>query len=457
MSENKICIIGEVIVDVTLSLDKEEDDKLRFGGVMHAARGLWALEVPYDLLFIAPEYLHDQIVDYALKHGANSAVKIGNVLGSPNIILIENVKETLKQGYRLLLKDCYQCHFISNNIVNYITNQLESIDILIFPGQYSFLGLCEYFRNTEHHFHIDIANGIETLETLSEVDKSLSIETLIISTSSKIFLDDFKGITRNLVDALIPRITKNLLFKENRGGARFFQLKNGELSTIEIDCQISPVVHSVGVGDVYNCVYLALRKKYKDLRTSLNYASWIAKAYAKTTYPDNFRKEVRRNLKIPINQINNIEGVFIPWEKRPQMNIYIAAPDFDYMDIDKINLIKNSLEYHNFTPRLPVRENGQMGVGATEQRKKELGNKDLVILHECQILIAVLLNNDPGTLIEIGYAKGIGKTVLLFDPFKLADNCMLSIVPDFQSTSLDLILLKVFSITSKIWLKNRHQ
>ncbi|HEY2094667.1 MAG TPA: hypothetical protein VGJ81_22635 [Thermoanaerobaculia bacterium] len=46
----KLCLIGEVIVDVTLPT-AGAGYKLRFGGIIHAARCAWALEIEYDLLF----------------------------------------------------------------------------------------------------------------------------------------------------------------------------------------------------------------------------------------------------------------------------------------------------------------------------------------------------------------------------------------------------------------------
>ena len=65
------------------------------------------------------------------------------------------------------------------------------------------------------------------------------------------------------------------------------------------------------------------------------------------------------------------------------------------------------------------------------------------------MLIAVLLYNDPGTLIEIGLAAQRGIPTLVYDPKKIADNCMLTELPTLVSSDLDEIIAKVFTEYSK--------
>lgn len=130
--------------------------------------------------------------------------------------------------------------------------------------------------------------------------------------------------------------------------------------------------------------------------------------------------------------------------------IYIAAPDFDYMDTTHIDTVAKSLTYHNFTPRLPVRENGQMGDDDSIERKKGLFDADMAILGQCQLLLAVMLNNDPGTLIEIGLAAAKGIPVLVYDPHRIAKNLMLTELPALVSSDLDEIVAKVFDLASRL-------
>ena len=142
--------------------------------------------------------------------------------------------------------------------------------------------------------------------------------------------------------------------------------------------------------------------------------------------------------------------MFLPWEAREKINIYIAAPDFDYVNRTYIELLTESLKYHNFKPRRPVQENGQMEFDAESSRREEIYNKDMTLLSECQLLIAVLINNDPGTLIEIGLAAAKSMGTFVYDPYNQATNCILTQLPHFISNDLDELIAEVFIFASKL-------
>lgn len=87
---------------------------------------------------------------------------------------------------------------------------------------------------------------------------------------------------------------------------------------------------------------------------------------------------------------------------------------------------------------------------ASKQRRQELFNKDMELLNDAKILIAILLYDDPGTLIEIGLAIAKGIPTLVYDPYNKATNCMLTEIPSLVTDNLDKILSEVFSIGSKL-------
>jgi hypothetical protein len=153
----------------------------------------------------------------------------------------------------------------------------------------------------------------------------------------------------------------------------------------------------------------------------LSYASAIAAEYASTTVPEIFRDMTQQWLAIPEDEIVGLAGTSLPWEIRPSLHVYIAAPDFAHVDRRPIEDAVASLKYHNFVPRLPVREHGQMGLNATVQRRQSLCEADLRLLDECKLMLAVLLYDDPGTLIEIGIAVERGIPVIVFDPYGRAE------------------------------------
>jgi nucleoside 2-deoxyribosyltransferase/sugar/nucleoside kinase (ribokinase family) len=440
-------LIGEVCVDVILTAPNQEN-KLRLGGIIHAARALWAINATYQLLYISPDYLSQQIEMYASKHGADSSIQVGLVRGTPNVILIDEPTESGDQGYELLLRDEYQCVFDEGKLIKNITDKAIT-DIVVFPGSFDLLTVLSACEKTTAKVHIDIANGVETIDPLTALGRKF--ETIILSTSSIIFLKNYKKSVSILRDDLLGHLCKTFLFKENRGGTRFFQ-ESEPNKPVRVEAQVRPIVHSIGVGDCFNVVFAALTHKFSN-EVALTYASWIAAEYASTTYPDDFKRECQRVLAIPAEDIVQIPGVSLPWEVRQSYQIYIAAPDFDFVDKAPINRVVDSLLYHNFTPRLPVRENGQMEANATPKRKQELFVADMTLLRECQLVLGVMLGNDPGTLIEIGLAAGLGIPVIVYDPYNKAENLMLTELPRLLSSKLDHIIAEIFQLASR-WQNN---
>lgn len=434
----KICLVGDVVIDVSLK-SESADLKMRLGGIIHAARGLWALNIPFSVAYIAPSYLDIQIVDYLKFHGCIEIIKIGNVIGAPYIFLIEEVKESGSQGYEFLLRNEIKIEYDSVELTN--LNQKTISDYLVISGNYD---LDKIITNINGKIHLDIANNICDLSFFEGLTKK--IETLFISTSSTIF----KNIYQN--DFLIfsnkfKNITEKLILKENRGGSRGIDLKENLL--INVPAQTQTILHSVGVGDVYDATYVSsyVENSFKE---AMFLSSWIATEYATTTYPDDFKQGVTRILNSDVADLIKMEGISLHWEQRKKINIYIAAPDFDFVDTNAIDSLVGALEYHNFSARRPIKENGQMEKEASKSRKQELFNKDMILLDECSILVAVLLYNDPGTLIEIGLAAARNIPTIVYDPYSIATNCMLTELPCLVSSDLDQIITEVFIKGSKI-------
>jgi len=115
-----------------------------------------------------------------------------------------------------------------------------------------------------------------------------------------------------------------------------------------------------------------------------------------------------------------------------------------------IDTLEKSLLYHNFTPRRPIKENGQMKEDDTLQQKQQFYDNDIKLIDECCIVICVLLYNDPGTLVEIGIASEKQIPVLLYDPYNIAKNCMLTHSCSIVTNNMDEIISETFIKSSKI-------
>lgn len=441
MKTPHVCLIGQFIVDVTLP-KRGEPYKLRAGGIMHAARALWAINCPYSLCYCAPDYLKSQIAENAAQYGGATVQRFGIVTGCPNVILIAEPQEAGDQGYEFLLRDTHQC--ITNaDEVRACLASTNPTDALLFPGGFNLHSVLPVLATTSVNVFADVNFEPEVASTFGLLGRPF--ESLIYSTSSHHFVEQYGGSFDSLRTALLGSYANSVMLKENRGGSRFARGSD----VLQTPAQTRAIQHSVGVGDCFDAVFVALRHAYSE-QASLAYASCIAAEYACTTFPEIFRDAAQAWLKVPADEISELGGVSLAWESRPKINVYIAAPDFDHVDRRPIDAVAAALKYHNFSPRLPVREHGQMGVNASVERRQTLCEADLRLLDECQLLLAVVLYDDPGTLIEIGIAVERGIPVIVYDPYSRADNLMLTQLPYRVSPELDDVISAVFDRASRV-------
>lgn len=431
-----ICLVGDILTDVTLSTNSSQS-KMRLGGIVHAARGLWAMNVDYAVGYFAPSYLDSQICDYLSHIGCKATFKIGNVTGCPYTMLIKEAKEIGDQGYEFLYRDCVS--------INYYEEMLEKLrdydDLMMISGNYNINTVLKY-ATTDQKLHLDIANNVKVIDQLPT---SKRLQTLFVSTSSDLFCNTFKD---NINDffSLFSSYAEQIVLKENRGGSRAFDSSCGTI--FSVPSQTSTVVHSVGVGDVFDCATIAAPGATFEER--LYFAPWVSMHYAKTTFCDDFKRAVSSVLNMSADSLKGFQGgCVLPWEVRQKSNIYIAAPDFDFLNTSPIDVLCDSLTYHHFIPRRPVKENGQMPKDATAQERQRIFHNDMKIFCDCNMLVAVLLNKDPGTLIEIGMAVQRGIPAIVYDPYSIANNCMLTECPTLVSSDMDTVISKVFTEYSK--------
>ena len=142
--------------------------------------------------------------------------------------------------------------------------------------------------------------------------------------------------------------------------------------------------------------------------------------------------------------LNELVGIRLPWNVRKLINIYLAAPDFPDVNTEILVKLNECLTYHNFTPRLPVRENGIATKDLNYQEELTIFRKDVSLLDDCELLIAVLLYNDPGTLVELGMFKQTGKPTIVFDPFNHCDNMFVRHTPDYLCKTIADVIGAVY-------------
>ena len=433
---SKFCILGYIFNDVTLKSAATPLIKMRLGGIVHAARGMYGVGEEYSVAYFAPSYLDSHIEHYLKEIGCTEVIKLGNVTNSPNTVLIHEVQEVGDQGYNFLLDE--------NVEVVYDDSQLVKLDkfekILLFAGDFDMSMVMRH--NTHAQYYLDVTNDVKHIADLG----GTHFRTLFLSTSSTLFKNDYSDIDSLVNDC--QNSCEQFVLKENRGGSRAYDYALKKI--VSTPSMTVPVVHSVGVGDVFDTIF-AIYDQRSPFEHNLLNASYIAAEYAQTTFIDEFKAMALHYLNLPIEDKQKHNGVLLPWDVRKGINIYVAAPDFDFVDTKPIDFICQALEYHNFTPRRPIKENGQMSKDAGKVERQKLFQSDMALINSCQMMLAVLLYNDPGTLIEIGVAAEKGMPVLVYDPYSIAENCMLTEIPNVVSTSADQIISELFKYASKLW------
>jgi nucleoside 2-deoxyribosyltransferase len=431
----RVLVVGELTLDYTLGRDGAMC-KLRLGGVAHAARGLWAAGVEYSVAVFCPEYMVDEAKQYLTEFECNEFIWLGNVVGAPNVIVIGDVTEVAYQGYEDLMREKKILRF---------QETLPSLDsylkILVFPGKFDLNSLAQAFSK-EARFSFDVAYDIEDLTSLGSFVGR--IQAVILSTSSSLFVKLGHQDVESLLGPVRQLTPEVLLLKENRGGSRLFEMASGNV--VEVPAALDVTTNSVGVGDVYSSVMVAYSQK------GWIEAAWrgfqAATVYAQSTFPDDIKRDVQRAFRLSLEIVQALGGISLPWHDRQKYSIYLAGPDFSY--VEKRELIKavESLTYHNFRVLRPILENGELERPASEGALRRTYHMDYQLLKDCDMVFAIPLDRDPGTLVEIGMAIEMGKKVVTYDPRQENQNTMVMVGCAVYSANLDACLNGTFRVIS---------
>lgn len=439
--KDTVLIVGELVIDFTLA-QRGVMCKLRLGGIAHAARGMWAAGLKYSVAAFCPQYLVDEASHYLDEFGCKEFIWLGDVIGAPNVILIGDVTEVSHQGYEDLMSD--------TKVVK-VNDPLPCLEaykkIVVFPGRFDINVLANAFTE-DARFSFDIAYDLEDLSSLKEFYGR--VQAVIISTSSPLFMklgkDDIGGLL-NAVRALSPDV---FLLKENRGGSRLFDLRNNSVE--EIPATLGNTVNSVGVGDVYSSVMVGLSQK------GWIEAAWrgcqAATAYSQSTFPDDIKRDLQRGFRLSLDVLQVLRGTVLPWHDRQSYSIYLAGPDFSYVEKQELDHAVESLVYHNFKVRRPVLENGELKRPASNGELRSTYHMDYHLLKGCDAIFAVPLDRDPGTLVEIGMAIAMGKPVITYDPRHENENTMVVVGSSVYSSDLDTCLNGMFSVIAELRAKS---
>lgn len=436
MNAKPALLVGEVCLDFTMPSQSSEA-KIRLGGIVHAARAMWAAGLPYSVAMFCPSYLTALAEDYLVRHGCSQVVVLGEIVGAPNVVAISDVREVGHQGYEDLLRD-------SKRIVSTEGHAtLDTFEVaVVFPGRFDLDDVMAKLMPTAK-ITIDVAYDVDGPEAIRRYKGRL--RSLVISTSSQLFANLGSADISPLVAFASEIGAESFLLKENRGGSRLFQIASNQEDNIP--AVLGETVNSVGVGDAFTAIFGTLAA---DPLTAAWRGMQVATAYSQTTFPDDFHRDVQRELALSIDVVRNLGGVQLPWHSRPELRIYLAAPDFSYIDKPEIDAAVAALAYHNFTVRRPVQENGEAVRGTPVEELRHFYEADVALLDQCSAVFAIPLGKDPGTLIEMGMAIDRGMPVITYDPRRENANTMVVCGSTSYSHDLDISLNELFSSLSQL-------
>ena len=204
----------------------------------------------------------------------------------------------------------------------------------------------------------------------------------------------------------------------------------------------------MGVGEVYDIAFMS-EMVGTNIAGNMAFAAWMSSLYAQTIQQEKFKENVELIVQ-NIEDFVEMEGIRVPWNERVNYPIYMAAPDFDYVDTEKLDILEDSLLYHNFKPRRPIQENGQVNKEMDMNEERAIFAKDMELLSECKIMIATLLYNDQGTLVEIGNYQANGKPIILYDPYLKLDNMFLKNSCTYYCKTKSQVIDAVFTVVSRM-------
>jgi sugar/nucleoside kinase (ribokinase family)/nucleoside 2-deoxyribosyltransferase len=86
------------------------------------------------------------------------------------------------------------------------------------------------------------------------------------------------------------------------------------------------------------------------------------------------------------------------------LSVYLAGPWFSVAESMLVSELERALSNLGLAVVSPRRDIGELGPQSTDKEILEVGHRDFKAIDQCHLMVALLDGDDPGTLIEVGYA-----------------------------------------------------
>ncbi|XID91612.1 PfkB family carbohydrate kinase [Paenibacillaceae bacterium WGS1546] len=277
-----------------------------------------------------------------------------------------------------------------------IDNECEGL--LLFPLDHSFPeSLCRQAHEQNIPIFLDPKPNEKSIKQAREIMQYTTV--LLVNEEETILLSETTCI-------------KESIEKLKTMGPRYIVIKRGHKGCIlitdekivEVPAYKSNVVCTLGSGDAFGGALAATFIETGDIEYSVQVGNCVAANFIES---------------IAIETVIDRAGVekdiytrekFVVDEATP-IKIYLAGPFFSDQEIHWVRHVGNKLESARFDVLSPSRENGVISKDTSIEKRKDIFQSDIDLLNSCDIVVALLDHDDPGTCFEIGYAFAKGTPV----------------------------------------------
>jgi nucleoside 2-deoxyribosyltransferase len=362
------------------------------------------------MIVAAPDYLIPAVERYANLLGAENWIA-GRTRGAPSLLLIYDQHETGAGLNEEVLREAREVIW-DEQIASAALTRFDATDLLLFPGIYPAAPLIRTAAEHGARIHVDAQYNLDITPLVEAAGGALNTVFISLPLGDRALADP------EIMWKAYSSSTQTLVLKENRGGSRVFFGNDSRAESPAFP--MSSSAHGVGVGDCFDCIWIAARDDSQP-HYRLARASYYAALYANTYNFEEFERDAR-DAATADNLVVSLAGLRLRWENRPRKRIYIAAPDFPGVNTATLDDLCTALRHHGFDPLRPILEHGLYTEGVSASEARELYEKDVAAILNAALLIAVPITNDPGTFAELGFAQSRGIPTVLWEQENVPKN-----------------------------------
>jgi sugar/nucleoside kinase (ribokinase family)/nucleoside 2-deoxyribosyltransferase len=112
------------------------------------------------------------------------------------------------------------------------------------------------------------------------------------------------------------------------------------------------------------------------------------------------------------HQRSNASKTFVSSARLERTYVYLAGPFFTEAEARLVGDLEAALDHMGLSVISPRREIGELAAAPTEAEVLQVGRDDLDWIRRCDLIVAILDGDDPGTLMEVGFAAEAGIEVI---------------------------------------------